>query len=52
MPETTLIPDQCIVPLVFLNGDGSCGPFVGTGFFFREPSVLITCAHVHVRIES
>lgn len=46
MPEPDLVPDQCIVPLVVLNEDGSCGRFLGTAFFVNDPPVLITCAHV------
>jgi S1-C subfamily serine protease len=29
-----------------MNEDGSCGPFLGTGFFAGKESLLVTCSHL------
>ena len=46
MEEETCYPSDFVVPIVGLNDDGSCGPFLGSGVFVEEQSVLVTCDHV------
>ena len=45
MPQE-IVPSLCVVPIVGLNDDGGCGPFLGTGFFAGERKRLVTCDHV------
>lgn len=47
MVETdTYSPSDFVVPIVGMNEDGSCGPFLGSGVFATESAFLVTCDHV------
>lgn len=41
----TFTPSDFVVPIVGLDDDESCGPFLGTGVFVSE-NFLVTCNHV------
>lgn len=41
-----IIPSLCVVPIVGLHSDGSCGPFLGTGAFVGKNKYLVSCDHV------
>lgn len=47
MAETdSYTPSDFVVPIVGMNEDGSCGPFLGSGVFATENAFLVTCDHV------
>jgi hypothetical protein len=44
--EDTYSPSDFVVPIVGLNDDSSCDPFLGSGVFVGEQMILVTCNHV------
>ena len=42
----TYTPSDFVVPVVGLDKDNGCGPFLGTGVFVDPAGVLVTCDHV------
>jgi len=46
MSGIEIVPSLCAVPIVGLNPDGGCGPFLGTGAFVGDKKLLVTCEHV------
>lgn len=46
MKSDEIVPSLFVVPIVGLNDNRDCGPFLGTGVFVGELKHLITCNHV------
>lgn len=46
MRNTHFTPSDFVLPVVGLNPDGTCGPFLGTGVFVETKGLFITCDHV------
>lgn len=44
--NNTYTPSDFVVPVVGLDKDDACGPFLGTGVFVDPPGILVTCDHV------
>lgn len=46
MENETHTPSDFVMPIVGLNKDKSCGPFLGSGVFVGDAPHLVTCDHI------